>query len=308
MVMTISILSPAASTKGVTVQNGTAAGTDVAAGSTLFAGLFGQQLSQLAALSPASASVEAEGDSAGNGKKSAKKGAVLDPSVPAGPIVALQPVQVAITPELKQSPQLAAGAVSPTDDAQEGLLAALRGNKNAAAGAQNLPVDGAALGQFLPVHAAASGVAHPVAEAGQAKMLTLPLPISDSNWAKSMGDQMLSLVSVKADKAQIQINPPELGPIDVTLKLNHDQVLVTFSAATPQAREAVENSLPKLASMLASSGLQLADAQVSSGQSGDQRQPQRQAKTTRQQEDTAGDGNDTLSLINKARNVLSIFA
>ncbi|HJU49560.1 MAG TPA: flagellar hook-length control protein FliK, partial [Pseudogulbenkiania sp.] len=73
-------------------------------------------------------------------------------------------------------------------------------------------------------------------------------------------------------------------------------------------REAVENSLPKLASMLASSGLQLADAQVSSGQSGDQRQPQRQAKTTRQQEDTAADGNDTLSLINKARNVLSIFA
>ncbi|EEG07411.1 flagellar hook-length control protein [Pseudogulbenkiania ferrooxidans 2002] len=307
MAMTISILSPAASAKAVAVQSGTSAAGVVAEGSP-FAGLFGLQLSQLAALSPASSGTESDGEGAGNVKKSAKKAPLSDEPVLAGPVMALPTVPPTITPELKQGLQLGKGDASPADEAQQELLTALKGDRHALPGAQNLPVDGAAQGQFLPVHASATGAAHAAAEAGQAKVLALPLPISDSNWAKSMSEQMLSLVSVKADKAQIQINPPELGPIDVTLKLNHDQVQVTFSATTPQAREAVENSLPKLASMLASSGLQLADAQVSSGQSGDPRQFQRQAKAARQQEDAPAEGNDTLSLINKARNVLSIFA
>ena len=307
--MTISILSQAAaSPKGLVVQNGATAGEDIALGNTLFAGLFGQQLSQLTALSANSpGTAGGEGESTAGSKKSAKKTTQPEELVPAGQIVALQPVQVAVTSELKldQEPVVAASAQG--DEVQEGLLAGLGDDKPLAAGAQKLPVEGAAFGQFLPVHAAASTAAQPSAEAAQTKVLSLPLPISDSNWSKAMSEQMLSLVSVKADKAQIQINPPELGPIDVTLKLNHDQVQVTFSTATPLAREAVENSLPKLASMLASSGLQLADAQVSSGQSGDPRQQQRQTKAARPQEEAA-DGNDTLSLINKARNVLSIFA
>ncbi|WP_232219840.1 flagellar hook-length control protein FliK [Pseudogulbenkiania sp. MAI-1] len=306
--MTISILSQAAvSPKGLAAQSSAAAGEDIAVGNTLFAGLLGQQLSQLTALSAAAPSAGTEGESAASGKKSAKKSVLPEELVPAGQIVALQPVQAAVTSELRLNTEPEVASVAPGDEVQEGLLAGLVSDKPLAAEAQKLPVDGAAFGQFLPVQAAASGATQPPAEAGQAKVL--PLPISDSNWSKAMSEQMLSLVSVKADKAQIQINPPELGPIDVTLKLNQDQVQVTFSVATPQAREAVENSLPKLATMLAGSGLQLADAQVSSGQSGgDPRQSQRQAKASREPEDQAVEGSDTLSLINRSRNVLSIFA
>lgn len=312
MLMTISVISPAsANSKAVTAQSGVAEGGDVAGAGAMFAGLFGQQLSQLATLSSASSAQEGAADGAGAGKKSAKKSELPDVLVPDGQIVALQPVQAAVTPELKLGSELDPAAARQGGDAQEELLAALGTGKRMGAEAQNLPVDSAAIGQFLPVHAQEvgqqAGSVQP-ASGEQAKVVTLPLPISDSNWAKSMSEQMLSLVSMKADKAHIQINPPELGPIDVTLKLNHDQVQVTFSAASPMAREAVENSLPRLATMLAASGLQLSDAQVSSGQSGDPRQSQRQAKASRQQDEAAVDGSETLSLINKARNMLSIFA
>jgi flagellar hook-length control protein FliK len=56
-----------------------------------------------------------------------------------------------------------------------------------------------------------------------------------------------------------------MGPIRIELSLNGEQASVAFSAAQPDTRTAIEQSLPLLKSMLSEQGLQLADSSVGSG-------------------------------------------
>jgi flagellar hook-length control protein FliK len=169
---------------------------------------------------------------------------------------------------------------------------------------QNLPQDGSAAVQFLPLTQPNGGNS---AHSSTPVQMTIQTPLQDQAWGKAFGDQVLGMVSLKADSAHIQVNPQELGPIDVTLKLDdNNQAQLTFVTSTPQAREAVENSLPRLSSMLQAGGIQLAGAQVSTGQ-GQQQQAFAQQQQRKQQGEQS-DEPDTLAAIKAARGVLSIFA
>jgi flagellar hook-length control protein FliK len=148
-----------------------------------------------------------------------------------------------------------------------------------------------------------------VANAAPSLPLSISTHLSDSNWSHAMGQQLMTMVNLKSDQAQISLNPSHLGPIEVSLKIDQNQAQVVFNAATPQAREAVENSLPRLVSMLAGSGIQLSDAQVSSGQPGDQqRQAFNQQQRGRQQNDGGSDEPEVLATLKAARGILSTFA
>ena len=101
-----------------------------------------------------------------------------------------------------------------------------------------------------------------------AKVLHVHTPMSpDPKWGKELGQNLLMMVNTKMDVAQMQVNPPNLGPIEVSLRLHQDQASVLFVAATPQAKDTLEQHLPRLAAMLADNGIQLNGAQVSSGDS-----------------------------------------
>ncbi|MDF0605019.1 flagellar hook-length control protein FliK [Neisseriaceae bacterium TC5R-5] len=136
---------------------------------------------------------------------------------------------------------------------------------------QDLPDSSQLAVQFLPTQTQTM----PQQEVAINKPLNLAvaLPVNDPNWGKAMSEQVLGMVSLKNDKAQIQLNPPQMGPIEITLKMNgNEQAQVLFVAAVPATREALESNMHRLTSMLAASGIQLTDSQVSSGQSGQQQQ------------------------------------
>lgn len=142
--------------------------------------------------------------------------------------------------------------------------------------------------------------------ASQPLTLVVQTPMQDPAWGKAFGDQMLGMVSLKADTAHIQVNPPELGPIDVTLKIDsNNQAQVSFVTSNPATRELVENHMHRLSSMLEAGGIQLTGAQVSTGQ-GSQQQAQQQQQ--RNQREGLVEESDTLAVIMAARGVLSIFA
>lgn len=65
-----------------------------------------------------------------------------------------------------------------------------------------------------------------------------------------------------AAEVQIRLNPEELGPLEVQLRLDGDKVSVRFELADERVRDVVQSSLPSLSSMLSARGLQLDDAQV----------------------------------------------
>lgn len=95
-------------------------------------------------------------------------------------------------------------------------------------------------------------------------------PLSDSAWAKDAGKQIMMMMGRKLDSAQLQVTPANMGPVEVSLKINQDSVNVLFVASSQQTRDSLEQHLPKLASMLAENGLQLGGAQVSSGDQNNQ--------------------------------------
>jgi flagellar hook-length control protein FliK len=74
--------------------------------------------------------------------------------------------------------------------------------------------------------------------------------------------ELAQLVHIGADRAQLHVHPVDMGPIDVTMRIQHGQVHVTMAAADPQTRTALEQSLPQLRDLLANQGLALANASV----------------------------------------------
>ncbi|MBN9286709.1 MAG: hypothetical protein BGO43_11100 [Gammaproteobacteria bacterium 39-13] len=91
-------------------------------------------------------------------------------------------------------------------------------------------------------------------------------------------DQELShkiQVMIKADEnlAKVNIDPPELGSIEIKIRQEADKTHITFHTSLDQTRDLIESSIFKLRSQMSSQGLYLGDVNVSSGQTG---QEQRQ--------------------------------
>ncbi|WP_051228768.1 flagellar hook-length control protein FliK [Paludibacterium yongneupense] len=148
------------------------------------------------------------------------------------------------------------------------------------------------------------------ASALPATTFTINTPVGDQTWSRQVGSQVLAMVSLKADHAQIQVSPPELGPITVSLKLdgNANTAQVMFSADSAATRDALQNSLPRLTEMMAASGIQLSDAQVSSQSQGQRQAANPQAKPSRRGDTVAVEDVETLTTTLLSARMLSTYA
>ncbi len=88
------------------------------------------------------------------------------------------------------------------------------------------------------------------------------LPLMSPQFADRFAAQVTVLVEHGVNLAQISLNPPELGPIEVRISLVQDEAKVQFSSPHGVVREAMNDALPKLREMLESSGLRLNDSGV----------------------------------------------
>ncbi|MCF6338324.1 MAG: flagellar hook-length control protein FliK [Gammaproteobacteria bacterium] len=99
---------------------------------------------------------------------------------------------------------------------------------------------------------------------GALPILTVPTPVGQPAWASELGQRVTWLANSELREAQLQLNPRSLGAVDVRIVYGPDQQLsVSFSAANPVARDALESSLPRLREMFEQQGLHLADANIS---------------------------------------------
>ena len=86
--------------------------------------------------------------------------------------------------------------------------------------------------------------------------------LRESSWSQQFGEKIVWLAKNDQQSAQININPPELGPVQITLNLSGDQAKVTFASPHMEVRQAIENSLPQLKEMLSSAGINLGQTNV----------------------------------------------
>lgn len=104
-------------------------------------------------------------------------------------------------------------------------------------------------------------------------------PLGQRGWDQAVSQQVSWLVRDQLQSASLSLNPPHLGPIQVTLQLDQQQATVQFVAAAPEARQALQDALPTLRAMLGEAGISLGQADVGSRQPERERAaPQRSAR------------------------------
>lgn len=82
-------------------------------------------------------------------------------------------------------------------------------------------------------------------------------------WGEAVVDKLMWMSARQLGSAEIQLDPPELGPLQLRVSTQHDQTSVSFSSHHPAVRDALDAALPRLRDMLESQGLQLVDVDVS---------------------------------------------
>lgn len=123
-----------------------------------------------------------------------------------------------------------------------------------------------------PAPVAADGrqiqVAVPSAQRGAPQhVVSIPTPVGQPQWTDDVGQQVVVMMNTKLETAQLQVTPPDMGPVEISLKIGSDGAAqVSFVAGVAETRQALEQGMPRLSAMLADNGIRLADAQVSSGQ------------------------------------------
>lgn len=116
-------------------------------------------------------------------------------------------------------------------------------------------------------HALAALASHPAtapAEHLSAPVrLQIDVPVAAADWGEALGQQVVWLAARNEQAAELRLNPPHLGPVDVTLSLGDDQASIAFVSAQQAVREAIEAALPTLRAALAENGIELGNATVS---------------------------------------------
>jgi len=104
------------------------------------------------------------------------------------------------------------------------------------------------------------------------KLLQQPINIARSDAAKLLNERVTFLLSQHNPQADIRLDPPELGSMIIRVRTDAEQAQINFSVQNQQAKELLEESMPKLREMLAEQGIDLGESNIEQQQQGQQEQ------------------------------------
>jgi flagellar hook-length control protein FliK len=82
-------------------------------------------------------------------------------------------------------------------------------------------------------------------------------------FSQALADRVSWLVDKDMGAAKLQINPPQLGPIEVRVEVQGDKAQVWLSAHSVVTRDVLDASSPKLREMLGSQGFSQVSVDIS---------------------------------------------
>ena len=95
--------------------------------------------------------------------------------------------------------------------------------------------------------------------------LAIATPVHSPEWGAAMGRQMITLAQQAQggiQSADIRLDPPELGPLRITLQMQDGMAHAMITSPHAQVRHTLEQSLQQLQQQFAESGLTLGQADV----------------------------------------------
>ncbi|TSH95664.1 flagellar hook-length control protein FliK [Verticiella sediminum] len=174
-----------------------------------------------------------------------------------------------------------ARATVATVNVQGNGAAATAADAPAPAAPQAASASPAGIAGLAPPVAAPAAARADAALPGAVVQTTLPAPVGSAQFAPALGQQLVTLGSAGngVRHAEMRLDPPELGPLRVSLSLQGDQASAVFLATHPATRQAIEAALPQLQQQLADAGIQLGQSSVGDQQAFEQHARQAQGGT-----------------------------
>ena len=93
--------------------------------------------------------------------------------------------------------------------------------------------------------------------------VSLTTPLYSPEFPQAMGAQLTVLAQGGVEHAELHLNPADMGPVSVQIAIEGTQARIDFGADVASTRQAIEASLPELASALRDAGLTLSGGGVS---------------------------------------------
>ncbi|EKF9274911.1 flagellar hook-length control protein FliK [Vibrio cholerae] len=185
-------------------------------------------------------------------------------------IAALAPQTVAVNPMLNP-----AATVNPELAASSAMLAALGGRALAGSDERRAVSESGQEGLAQQIAAAAGqGTAQNQAlnraESQLVQTNATPVPLNKEMAADQLAERVQMMMSKNLKNIDIRLDPPELGRMHIRMNMQGDGATVHFTVANQHAREALEQTMPRLREMLAQQGVQLGDTSVQQQSAGQQ--------------------------------------
>ncbi|VWC26559.1 flagellar hook-length control protein FliK [Burkholderia arboris] len=89
--------------------------------------------------------------------------------------------------------------------------------------------------------------------------------VGTADWTDALSQKVVFLSNAHQQSAELTLNPPDLGPLQVVLRVADNHAHALFVSQHAQVRDAVEAALPKLREAMEAGGLGLGSATVSDG-------------------------------------------
>jgi flagellar hook-length control protein FliK len=107
----------------------------------------------------------------------------------------------------------------------------------------------------------------PLANALDHSWSTLEPRLGSTGWDSALGQKIVWMSSQQQHVAELSLNPPDLGPLQIVLTVNNDQASAMFVSHNADVRQALETALPRLKEMMADSGISLGNTTIASDSS-----------------------------------------
>ncbi|HDR8941664.1 flagellar hook-length control protein FliK [Burkholderia vietnamiensis] len=290
--------APAAADAAATAAGAAAlAGTAVAAGQPDATAALAHQAGTDAAATPVAPAAARDALQAALAKLSGDAGAIALPAGAAGTSSAAAPTAAGAqstptVPTFDRTLADAKGALATQQTPAQAAASALQ----AGAGGQSAAQHGFGSGEqaaspAADATAAAATAAATAAAAAQANVQASPVAgsiaaanahvlaphVGTADWTDALSQKVVFLSNAHQQSAELTLNPPDLGPLQVVLRVADNHAHALFVSQHPQVRDAVEAALPKLREAMEAGGLGLGSATVSDGGFGSQQNAQQQA-------------------------------
>lgn len=92
--------------------------------------------------------------------------------------------------------------------------------------------------------------------------VSVDAPVKSPAFAGELGEKIVWLAGRQGQIAEISLNPPHMGALEVRLTVSGGEAGAQFFSVNPVVRDAIEAALPRLRELMAQAGITLGEAQV----------------------------------------------